>query len=209
MFPTEPNRDRSRLRFEENVLAAFSFLVAEYHFRVTETEVTRVRYESDTIFLNIYHGRSSYELGCEIGLLPQRVRDGAVTPEDQDGDAFSIWEIARLQAGSGALELSSYQASTPEAVARIVPRLADLVRQHAGPALVADPVFFERLAHAHTAWFEAYQRDDKLNQIRQQVAKAWAAKDFGRVVELLDPIVGELTPSEVRKLEYAKARTPR
>lgn len=206
MFRSEPNPDRSLLRFEEAVLAAFSFLVAEFQFRVVETAVTRVRYESGGVFVNVYHGRSSYELGCEIGLLPRKEPAAQDRSENKAEDAFSIWEIARMQSASGATERSFYQASTSTAVAELLPRLAELVRQHGRQALVGDPLFFRDLARAHTAWFEAYQQEGKLTQIRQDVATAWAAKDFRQVVELLDPVADELTPAEVRKLEYARAR---
>lgn len=73
MTCAEPNSDRSQLRFEEAAISAFAFLTSErYGFRCVVSESTIVRYESDTVGVTIYHGRSSYEIGCEIGLLARR-----------------------------------------------------------------------------------------------------------------------------------------
>jgi len=208
MDHAEPNPDRSQLRFEEAALDAFSFLRTEFGFRVVETEVTRVRFESDHVFVNVYHGRSSYELGCELGLLREQNGNDDVSPSEDKvrENAYSIWEIARMVAAPGITEGTHYQASTSDVVATLVSRLADLVKRYGQRALMGDRAFYQALESAHSQWFENYQKETTLLQIRRQVSDAWRARDFRRVVELLDPVIQELTPVEVRKLEYAKSR---
>ncbi|MGH8647514.1 MAG: hypothetical protein ACREX4_24865 [Gammaproteobacteria bacterium] len=209
MFHAEPNPDRSLLRFEEAVLDSFSFLRSEFGFRVVESEVTRVRYESEDAFVNVYHGRSSYEIGCEIGLLQQkRKEDPNALGEDAPETAFSIWEIARMGSAPGVTDRTFYQASTSHVIAELVPRLADLVKNFGRRALSGDRVLYKALEHAHSAWFEEYQKETMLMQIRRQVVDAWQARDFHRVVQLLEPVMQDLTPAEVRKLEYARSRLP-
>jgi hypothetical protein len=203
MFHAEPNPDRAQLRFEEEVLDSFSFLRTEFGFRVVESELTRVRYESDKVFVNVYHGRSSYELGCEIGLFHEHGNANAeVIPEN----AYSIWEIARMQSAPKITKHTFYQASTRDTIGQLVPRLADLLRTWGEPALSGDPAFYQTLEHAHSKWFEEYQRETKLTRIRQQLLVAWRARDFSRVVSLLTPVAHDLTPSELRKLEYARSK---
>ena len=61
--------DYSYLQFPENVEDNFSFLEKEYDFVIKNREQIFVRYESNTVFINIYHGKVSTELVLEIGLI--------------------------------------------------------------------------------------------------------------------------------------------
>lgn len=207
MFRTEPNPDRSKLRFEESVLSAFAFLTAPgYGFKCAASDVTLVRYESATVFVNIYHGRSSYELGCEIGL---RVgRDGAPlgheSEEEYPEEGFTIWEIARLEGAAGIDDRTFLQASTSERVEQLVSQLARLVRTHAASALRGDPTYYASLRHARTSWFENYTTDSRLERARADVARAWQRKNYAEVVRFFEPLGDELTPAESKKLEYAR-----
>jgi hypothetical protein len=44
----------------------------------------------------------------------------------------------------------------------------------------------------------------KLRRIREQVNKAWQAKDYAKVVELYEQVRDDLSPAEQKKLEYAR-----
>ena len=68
-FQDDRDSRRIQLGFTSEVLSMFHFLIQDYGFKCVETDVTFVRYESESIFVNIYHGRRSYELGVEIGKL--------------------------------------------------------------------------------------------------------------------------------------------
>ena len=202
MFRAEPNPDRSLLRFEETVLSSFSFLTAPaYAFRCTRTEVTLVRYESQRVFVNVYHGRSSYELGCEIGL---RV-GGSTKGDDSVEEGFTIWEIARVEGGS-VDERVFLQASTPERVEQLVPELAAVVQRYGARALHGDAACFTSLQESRTQSFEQYMTDSRLTQARKGVADAWRKGDFAEVIRLFEPLSENLTPAESKKLEMAKKR---
>lgn len=185
MFRTEPNPDRSQLRFEEAVLSAFAFLTAPaYGFKCAASEVTLVRYESATAFVNIYHGRSSHEIGCEIGLIPER--DGIALGHQSEGEhpeeGFTIWEIARLEGVPGIDDRTFLQASTAERVEQLVPQLAQLVRTYASRAIRGDLAYNTSLREARTNWFENYMTDSRLERARADVARAWQTKNYAEVV---------------------------
>jgi hypothetical protein len=74
----EPGKDRWKLGFKEAVLKNFAFLVSN-GFKAVRQDVTFVRYESQVAFVNIYHGRGSFEVGVEIGRLDRRKTMGSVT----------------------------------------------------------------------------------------------------------------------------------
>lgn len=203
----EPHPDRSRLRFEESVLSAFAFLTEPgFGFKCVVTDVTLVRYESATVFVNVYHGRSSYELGCEIGLLAGRDR-GAAEPESEEAypeEGFTIWEIARLEEAPGVDDRTFLQASTPERVEQLVPQLAQLVRTYALRALRGESAYYASLSQARTDWFKKYMADSQLERARAEVARAWQRKNYAEVARLFEPLSSELTPAEYKKLEYAR-----
>jgi len=66
MFQTDPGKDRWQLGFQDSVLSSFDFL-STYGLRPVEESATFVRYESSSVFVNVYHGRASFEIGVEIG----------------------------------------------------------------------------------------------------------------------------------------------
>lgn len=57
------------------MLSSFDFLRA-YGLKPVEEDVTFVRYESDAMFVNVYHGRGSFEIGVEIGRLDRPEKYG-------------------------------------------------------------------------------------------------------------------------------------
>jgi len=85
-----------------------------------------VRYESSTVFVNLYHGRASYELGFEIGRL-----DDGTGKEEPPYSLNMIMELMHAQ------EERFFQASTAERVKKFVAELADLVRTYT-PAVGQD-----------------------------------------------------------------------
>jgi hypothetical protein len=75
MPETEPSAEWSRLGFAEAVLANFEFL-RSYELRRVENDSTFVRFESEAVFVNVYHGRASFEIGVEVGLKSRSEKYG-------------------------------------------------------------------------------------------------------------------------------------
>jgi hypothetical protein len=70
-----------------------------------------------------------------------------------------------------------------------------------------DPGLFERLRKDRESWVRDYAQKVNLTQKRRELEEAWRAKDYVRVVTLLRPLRDALTPSELKKLEYAEKHT--
>ena len=98
------SKAREQFGFPEAVLASFRFLVEDFGFSVVEHEPTYVRFESREVFVNLYHGRGSYELGVEIG---ERLK-GDNTPER----SFTLREIIGMTDAKRAASFHLYQAMT-------------------------------------------------------------------------------------------------
>ncbi len=195
MFRTEPGKDRWQLGFKDEVLSNFGFLHT-YGLKPVEEEVTFVRYESDTVFVNAFHGRGSFEIGVEIGRLDR--------PEKYGLDYIVSWAGKAAWDAEGFGHGTMFQVSTREGVQSIVPRVAELVRKYGDPFLSGSPALYDELQKANARASVAFEREQMLTHIRKEAESAWTAKDFARFTELLQPVRVDLTEVEGKRLAYAE-----
>lgn len=195
LFRTDPGEHRGQLGFKDAVLRQFEFLTT-CGFRVIREDVTFVRYESALAFINVYHGRASYEVGVDVGRLDRPEQYGldymvALAGKDAwDSEGF----------GRGTM----FQVSSREGVRNIVPKVARLVRKYGDRFLSGDPAFYDECQRANKRAAVEYEQRQRLTRIREDAGAAWAAKELGRVIELLAPVRSELTEVERKRLSYAE-----
>jgi hypothetical protein len=70
--------------------------------------------------------------------------------------------------------------------------------------LLGDPALFVRLERQRKVWSETFSRKVDLTQARQKLDAAWHARDYAKVIELLEPLREDLSTSESKKLAFAK-----
>lgn len=175
---------RGEIRFRREAERAFEFLVEEFGFRTVEATDTLVRFETDNVFVNVYHGRRSYELRFEIGLLSS---DSKYYPE----------EVVALH---GLTTPVYFQASTRERVAEFLPQLAGILRCNGRPLLEGDRSEFERLQSVRLRQAERDEQRQLLTTARERAAAAWKRRDYQAVIDALGCIDHHLTRSEQMKL---------
>jgi hypothetical protein len=196
-FPAEPNR--YRLGFARAVHSSFQFLLSEFGFAIVDEDATLVRFQSDGIVINVFHGRSSYELGVEFGL---RVEQG------KREFRYSLRTILAVVDAAGTSGYKDLQTSSAELLPGYVANLAQVTRQFAPEVLRGDPEIFKRLMYQ--SWLEGRRTTDHYNagSLRHRAKKAWEENDFARVVDIYTEIkaleTAELTPSEVLRLRTAR-----
>jgi len=195
MLKAQQGTERTSLGFIKAVRTAFKFLVEDFSFTCVKEDVTFVRFESTTVFVNVYHGRASYELNVEVGEL-------AMTPEN----SFTLGEILHVVAAKESLTYRPYQVTTSESVVKFIQEIARLVKEYATPALIGDRDFFMRLSEIRVQRSDDYLKKLHLNRIRTEVETAWHQKNYPRVVELYDSMLGDLTPAEAKRLAFAKKK---
>ena len=191
-----PNLERSKLGFMDAVLSSFGFL-SNLGFRAVERDITFVRYESSRVFVNVYHGRGSFELGVEVGRL--RKASEKVTLHE-----IIAWVGAGQAEGFG--QHVTFQVSTREGVQEFVPKLAGLVQKYGIPLLKADAAAYREIHAVSARWAAQYEKEVALGHMRQKADAAWHAKDYFRVVELYKPAGPDLSVVEARRLAYAEQR---
>jgi len=200
MFNFEPEKDRWRLGFKEAVLKDFCFLRGCGFVPVAE-EVTFIRFESDNVFVNLYHGRGSYEIGIDLGRKDR--------PEKY-GLGYVVWKVGgeEVYKAEGFGGATLFQVSTPDGVNRIVPKVAALLEKYGRPFLLGTTTYYEELARQNELASIANEREQMVRQIRKEAEAAWGAKDYGRIGELYRPIEDELTEIEKKRLAHATKHVP-
>jgi hypothetical protein len=192
----ETGGNRASLGFVDAAICAFNFLVKDFSFRCVRQDITFVRFESNSVFVNVYHGRVSYELNAEIGQL--------AIGEGHPEVPFTIGEILHLVDPKEATNYHPYQVHTADSVRKFITELAELVKEYATPALLGDHEFFQRVAEVQGKRSNAYLKKLQLNRTRTEVETAWHQKNYRRVIELYDSMHEDLTPAEAKRLAYAK-----
>jgi hypothetical protein len=193
---TMPLGDRRALRFAEVVREEFAFLQS-HGFKCVRSDATLVRFKSQHVRLGVYHGRRSFEIGLDI-----RSSSGSLGEPN-----YSMAAVIRMVDPSKADQYRDFAARSAEEVVEGVRRLSALLRAYAEAGILDDPGLFERLRKDRESWVRDYAQKVNLTQKRRELEEAWRAKDYVRVVTLLRPLRDALTPSELKKLEYAEKHT--
>jgi hypothetical protein len=195
MLSRVPSPERARLEFRDTVLSSFKFLT-EVGLRPVQKHSTLVRYESADVFVNVYHGRVSFELGVEIGRLNE--------PEQEKLTIGDIVASAGAEKAEGFGQHVMFQVSSPDGVREFVPKLADLVQKYALPFVKGYATAYREALQARSRAADQYMKQVNLRQVRSKTDAAWQAKDYARVVELYSQMRSELSEIESKRLVYAE-----
>jgi hypothetical protein len=195
---TEPGVDRERLRFVDAVRSSFGFLERAGFVIVLELS-TLVRYESASVFVVVFHGRGSYELGVEIG---HRVEvDGQLVEEK-----FALADVVSLAVPLEKAGFRSFATTDAEQLPGFLAQLAGWTERYGGPALRDEPGVFTQLRAAGVKQSEAMQEAWRAARLRDAADVAWRAKDYPRVVDAYSEMISELRSVDLRPSELARLR---
>ena len=189
---------RALLGFAEEAQKAFAFLSKEYGFHIASSEVTIVRHRSAIVFVNIYHGRMSYELRLEIGRLdePSEVKN-----------PFHMGNLISVEDEERGRRYRAYQTNQVELVPRGLALMAADLRRYGGRALRGDRVFYAQLRAARERAARRFGREMTVSQTRQQAETAWREKDYPKVASLYDEISDHLSLAERKRRDYARRKS--
>jgi hypothetical protein len=188
--------DRLGLGFEASVTRHFEFL-EDLGYMIVEAGETLVRYERTPFFVRVFHGRSSYELGVEIGRTV--TRNGQRIEQ-----AYPIGYLAHVIGGVALDEYRSQSATTRTQVDRFVAELGRWLGAHGKPALRGDESIYDAMSKAVAK--DSAQQIDAMRavELRRRVDHAWRTKDYATVVQVYDELDRELNTVNLRAFEVSR-----
>jgi hypothetical protein len=200
MPTTDPGCHRAALGLVEAVVPAFGFL-RDYGFERVVAQPTFVRFESPAGFVNVFHGRASYELGVEVG----RWLNLHGSPVE---DRFSLRDVIELTGNAEEAGLRPLATTDRETLGRFVRILAEWTQTYARPALAGDEEFFNEISAREDERWRERQTEDRAKELRAEADDAWRRKDYSAVVQAytaLDQLPSiDLSRSEQGRVSYAR-----
>jgi hypothetical protein len=160
---------------------------------VTEAEWPSLRLESDRVQLDLGFAQSH-------GARP---RLSATVMEAGDEETYSAEGAQRLLQGTDPDPNATLLGDDPE---RAVRALAGNLRA-IEPLLQGHPDAFATLRRREREALAGIQLEDDLRVARPEAKEAFQARDWARVIALLDPLEGHLERHEQRWLDYARRRS--
>lgn len=194
MSVSSSGRGPGRLGFVDHVLSAFAFLL-RLGFVVTRCEATFVRFEKDNVFVNVYHGRASYQVGLELGRL-------------LDGDVYSLHELFRVLAPS-EIEQARCQTTNSEVLRQCLASIAATIEQHCDALLAGNANAFEKVGATIAPLRKAATLQAQFGATIDRADKAWELKDFSKAADLYERSAPALDETRMRRLEYLRKQERR
>ncbi len=198
--PTVP---RDKVIFCETVPGAFSFLATEYGFTLAQENECLFTARSKDCLVRVY-----LEWGdIAVTLQPSDVHQiqGPRAPARELGLAIILACLDIKIEWPGGL------VTKPEELTTRIHQLATLLRTHCVPLLQGDFSNWSRFeAYGESlvgTWKEEQQRlvtDARLRDIRSKAESAFRKGDYVTAIDLYGSVGKNLTPAELRKIEYAK-----
>jgi len=182
-----------RLGFKALAESAFAFLRDRFGFRIESSEDTRLVFQGNGVFVAVFHGRSSFELGIEIGRT------------NVPGERFNWTEVLEVVAPEAA-ETARFQTSDTVGLARGLQHFSGLLALHGAHLLRNEPGSFDSLREPIRRARQAYTDRRKFGAIKNRAQRAWQEKAWDEACTLYRSIRGELTEIESKRLEFLEKR---
>ena len=190
-------KDRSSLRFCEQTRSAFRFLESEWGFKVAEELPTFVRYERYPVYIFVYHGRISFEIG---------VGAGALSEAHPAGDEYDLSAIVELSEPDVGKRYRSPAVDTEAAVGRALEKVALLLRKYGKEVAAGQDAAWRGLEAIGRARIQALGAESAAFQARPKAQVAFREGDYELAARLYSSIEASLSKVELRKLEIARKK---
>jgi hypothetical protein len=181
--------------FESKVRAAFAFLETAGAYRVTNSDETHVRYESESIWLECWFDRRA-EVSVTFGRTSRSPRDKL--------DLGTVGRFLGVQVPDGI-----YSSATTD-VAEVLAQMANFMQENCQAWLFGDEYSFADLedsaAVGNAISTQQSTRDARPPEMWLPVRQAWEGRDFAQLVEAIERLPRPLSKSEEKALDYARKR---
>jgi hypothetical protein len=186
--------------YEKLVKINFAFLTEDYGLRLSNIEKADGRYItlnylSERVFFNLYYGPPSFELDFNIG------RVGIEDKPDNEG--FTSGDLICFSDDKRWAGYKLYSAHSYENLHKSLPKLAELLKVCGASCLKGDALPYEKVLFEKKRKINQWCNEQELKQAKKAASVAWENKDYTKFIEIFEPVINSLSPSEKKKLEYA------
>lgn len=157
------------------------------------------------MFVEVFHGRASYELGVEFGRW-------VIVDDARVEQKFHLAEVLPVVAPE--VTFVAHTATSREQVARFVEELAQVARVVVERLEDEGTDVFDRVSAAVERRSDEYLENTRAERLRVRADAAWRRRDFVAVVTAYEEIKAELGTvslrgSETKRLAYARKHLDR
>jgi hypothetical protein len=183
----------SREVFFQLTKSYFSFLESSFSFVPRQCAERRMVYEREDIFVTVaYDYGRSFELSIDLGRVGK-----------SDEPPFNFGEVLR-SANAPSDVAASYEVTSAEVLARSLERLAQSLWRFGPDLLRGEPLAFQRIVRQRETEGVEFANATKLKRARAVAQDAWDRGDYQMVVDTFELLERSLSPSEKKRLEYAR-----
>lgn len=186
------SNNREELQFPKLVIRYFKFLERDFNFIVSRTTNTLVRYQSELLFINIYHGRNSYEIGFELGVI------GSLNTAVYD---LPVILKTLVPAYKGLLY---FQASNYADLKDCIKTISRIVIEYCKEALYGKELVLAEINNTYNTINKEATKLYSIKPIQDKALQAWQRKDYFEVVRLYTSIENEINQLERQRLIFAR-----
>jgi hypothetical protein len=162
------------------------------NFAVVRREATLVRFESPGLFVNVYHGRASFQIGVEIGRV-------------DTNELYSLHEVLTVFAPD-EIDNACYQTTSANTLEQYLMTIATTLESKCRILLTGDAGAFTLLQQATSGSRQAATLQAQFGAVIDQADDAWEQKNHNRAVELYEAAELALDETRRRRLEYLRQK---
>jgi hypothetical protein len=182
--------------FSRKVESAFSPLIANFDFKIVESDDGYVRLDSPFVSVDVtYDFRKSYEVGVEFFELRNGLRHPNIP--------FNLGELFREHSVPDANRASFFQSSKEDDVVVFLREAATRLVEYCEPCLLGSSKTFESLAQRRSVEAAEYTRKMRIESVRGRAEEAWRTKNYRGFIALFNGLADSLPESDQKKLAYA------
>ena len=184
--------------FNKIVKEAFSFLVSDYDMQYTVEQddlYSKVRYVRNPVFLDVFFDMNSFEIGVNTGLVSSLLGEKC---------SYGLEEVMEAILGNSHEISPFYQSSSEKGIEECIKHIADVIKEYYVPVLKGNKGIFKKIDLASKNISQELTTEIKLKRVREKASEAWQQKDYLETIKLYKKIKPYLTPSEAKRLEYAR-----
>lgn len=192
--------DFSKNRFDmyENLTKKhFAFLVEDHGFSISKIHKVAdqsifIEYKSDKVFVRLHYGVPDFELDFFVGRI------------DIDSVGFNSSDLIAVYDAINSSNYRVYAANSYNNLLTCLPKLADVLKSIHPECLEGKTSFYENMRLDKQKRVSHWGDEQELKQSKRAAKAAWDDKDYPKFIEIFEPIASSLSPSELKKLEYAR-----